>query len=32
MLDTPQNLALSIMLGMPKKHWGYLKESKRKKN
>lgn len=30
--DTPENVAKSIMLSMPKKDWDYLKKDKRKKD
>lgn len=30
--DTPENVARSIMLGMPKKDWDYSKKKKQKKD
>ena len=30
--DTPENVARSIMFGMPKKDWDYLKKDKPKKD
>lgn len=30
--DAPENVARSIMLGIPKKDWDYLKKSKNKKD